>query len=49
LAFIAGLAAGLLAFGFAQCPAFEQALGLGQPGQGFMACVLNRAGLVVVE
>jgi hypothetical protein len=32
LAFIAGL----LAFGFAHLPALAQALGLGQPGQGFI-------------
>jgi hypothetical protein len=38
LAFIAGFIAGLLAFGFIQRPAFAQALGLGHPGQGFMAC-----------
>jgi hypothetical protein len=35
LAFIAGLPAGL-AFGFIQRPAFAQAFGFGQPGQGFI-------------
>jgi hypothetical protein len=31
-----GLAAGLLAFGFMHLPALAQALGFGQPGQGFI-------------
>jgi hypothetical protein len=31
-----GFIAGLLAFGFMHLPAFAQALGLGQPGQGFI-------------
>jgi hypothetical protein len=35
LAFIAGLPAGL-PFGFIQRPALAQALGFGQPGQGFI-------------
>jgi hypothetical protein len=48
LAFIAGLAAGL-AFGFMHLPAFAQALGFGQPGQGFIFFHLSKNSACIVR
>jgi hypothetical protein len=48
LAFIAGLPAGLL-FGFMQRPALAQALGFGQPGQGFIFFHLSKNSACIVR